>query len=122
MADGKKVKPLKVVAFSGSARLDGNTATLVRKALKELEKRLDAEYEDVTKRKAAKTKAAEPITIEPVKPLTAPATAKQEPNPVEQRSRERGPVAPDPNRRPKGAKISALDRAALAMKNLGISS
>ena len=105
-------------------RENGGKTPTAAEALKELEKRLDAEYEDVTKRKAAKTKAAEPITIEPVKPLTAPtaaATAKQEPKPAEQRSRERGPVAPDPNRRPKGAKISALDRAALAMKNLGIS-
>ena len=121
----RKITSDQVVDFAAYLeRENGGKTPTAAEALKELEKRLDAEYEDVTKRKAAKTKAAEPITIEPVKPLTAPtaaATAKQEPNPVEQRSRERGPVAPDPNRRPKGAKISALDRAALAMKNLGLS-
>ena len=121
----RKITPDQVVNFAAYLeRENGGKTPTAAEALKELEKRLDAEYEDVAKRKAAKTKAAEPVTIEPARPLTAPAAAptpKQESKPVEQRSRERGPVAPDPNRRPKGEKISALGRAALAMKNLGIS-
>jgi hypothetical protein len=122
----RKITPDQVVNFAAYLeRENGGKTPTAAEALKELEKRLDAEYEDVAKRKAAKTKAAEPVKVEPAKPLTAPAAtetaAKPAAKPAEQRSRERGPVAPDPNRRPKGAKISALDRAALAMKNLGIS-
>jgi hypothetical protein len=122
----RKITPDQVVNFAAYLeRENGGKTPTAAEALKELEKRLDAEYEDVAKRKAAKTKSAEPVTIEPAKPLTAPAAtetaSKPAAKPAEQRSRERGPVAPDPNRRPKGAKISALDRAALAMKNLGIS-
>ena len=122
----RKITPEQVVDFAAYLETqNGGKTPTAAEALKELEKRLDAEYEDIAKRKAAKTKSAEPVKVEPAKPLTAPAAtetaSKPAAKPAEQRSRERGPVAPDPNRRPKGAKISALDRAALAMKNLGIS-
>ena len=118
----RKVTPAQVVDFAAYLeRENGGKTPTAAEALKELEKRLDAEYEEVAKKKSAKTKAAESATIETAKPLGAPAATtepKPDAKPAEQRSR--APVAPNPNRRSKSAMIPASERARLAMKALNI--